>query len=74
MISNSLTTGDCQDVSSAYSKSRRIVSAANTRSFHRNSGRSGSVSEQLPPDYVGGGPVVKLSKADGRVLDFYLTQ
>ena len=28
----------------------------------------------LPDGYVGGGPVVKLSKADGRVLDFYLTQ
>jgi hypothetical protein len=33
-----------------------------------------TVAHDLPPGYVGGGPIVKLSKSDGRVLDFYVTQ
>jgi hypothetical protein len=33
-----------------------------------------TVSEELPPGYAGGGPVVELSQTDGRVLNFYVTQ
>jgi len=33
-----------------------------------------TVASELPHGYVGGGPIVKLSRTDGRVLDFYLTQ
>jgi hypothetical protein len=37
-------------------------------------GDTWTVGRILPKGYSGGGPVVKLSKADGRLLDFYVTQ
>ena len=33
-----------------------------------------TVAQILPKNTIGGGPVVRLSKSDGQVLDFYLTQ